>query len=42
VNWIDNETIEIIYPKKIRTFKMEKQLENNIGKVKIEYKTTKE
>lgn len=40
VNWIDNETVELIYPKEVRTFKMENRFENDIGKVKIEYKTT--
>ncbi len=39
VNWTDNETVEFIYPKEIRTVKMENRFENNIGKVKIEYKT---
>ncbi|SFZ95050.1 hypothetical protein SAMN05428642_10655 [Flaviramulus basaltis] len=40
VNWIDNETAEFTFPHKIRTFKKEKQFENNIGKVKILYQTT--
>ena len=37
-NWIDNETVELVYPKNIRTFKTEKRFENNVGKVRIEYK----
>lgn len=40
VNWIDNETVEFIFPQKIRTFKKESQFENNIGKVKILYPAT--
>ncbi len=38
-NWIDNETVEFIHPKSIRTFKTENRFENNVGKVRIEYKT---
>ena len=38
-NWIDNETVEFIHPKNIRTFKTENRFENNVGKVRIEYKT---
>ena len=37
VNWIDNENVEFVCPKNIRTFKTEKQFENNVGKVRIEY-----
>ena len=36
-NWIDNENVEFVYPKNIRTFKTEKQFKNNVGKVRIEY-----
>ena len=38
-NWINNETVEFIHPKNIRTFKTENRFENNFGKVRIEYKT---
>ena len=38
-NWINNETVELVYQKNIRTFKTEKRFENNVGKVRIEYKT---
>lgn len=41
INWIDNETVEFIYTKNLRTFKTENRFENNIGKVSIKYKTTK-
>jgi hypothetical protein len=40
-NWIDNETVEFIHPKNIRAFKTESEFENNVGKVRIEYKTNK-
>jgi hypothetical protein len=40
VNWLDNETVEFIYPAEIRTFKTESRFENNAGKVNIQYKTT--
>ncbi|MFS4456978.1 hypothetical protein [Maribacter sp. 2304DJ31-5] len=39
VNWIENETVEFIHPKNIWTFKTEKRFENNVGKVRIEYKS---
>lgn len=42
INWLDNETVDIIYPTSIRTFKTEKLFEDKIGKVKIDYKTTNE
>ena len=38
-NWIDNETVEFIHPKSIRTFKTENRFENNVGKVRIKYNT---
>lgn len=38
-NWIDNETVQFVHPKNIRTFKTENHFENEIGKVRIEYKT---
>ena len=37
-NWIDNETVEFIHSNSIRTFKTENRFENNLGKVRIEYK----
>jgi hypothetical protein len=40
INWINNETVEFIFPQKIRTFKKESQFENKIGKVKILYPAT--
>ena len=37
-NWINNETLELIYPKNIRIFKNENRFENNVGKVQIEHR----
>ncbi len=37
IKWKDNENIEISFPNNLRVFKTEKQFENNIGRVKIEY-----
>jgi hypothetical protein len=42
VNWTDNETVEFIYPAKIRTFTTKNRLENNFVKVNIVYKPTSE
>ena len=38
-NWVDNETVEFIHLKSIRTLKTENRFENDVGKVRIEYKT---
>ena len=42
VKWIDNETIEVVYPVSIRTFKTEKVFKSKTGEIKIDYKTTNE
>ena len=38
-NWVDNETVEFIHLKSIRTLKTENRFENDVRKVRIEYKT---